>query len=223
MLLFVAAYEANVRTRSRPTQMKDTCIALRERFTLREFVQARMPDNWARYIRHSSELLIKPGQHRARIGDVLAQTIMSWSSNASAEARSEYDVIVKQLAILLPRYEVVADDPNHKSVVLERRHWADAIFDIENSAIRHGDQRWTNVELRCATAGSTKTSPAQPIRKGGARPIDDHKHIAKFQRQRAASPKLTIRAFVLKHDKDIVGASVEAKVRRIQRKMGPLD
>ena len=165
-------------------------------FTLREFVQARMPDKWARYVRYSSELLVKPGQHRANCGEIVEQTFMSWRSRASAEARSEYDLIVSELKVLLPGYEVLGDDTNHKSVVLERRHWADAIFDIEHSAIQHGNQRWTNVELR--PVGARIVEPSMDRRddtRGGAIPIDDGKHIANYQRERMVNPKLTVRSF----------------------------
>jgi hypothetical protein len=33
------------------------------------------------------------------------------------------------------------------------------------------------------------------------------------------NPKLTVRSFVLKHDKDIEGATIHAKVRRLQNKI----
>lgn len=178
-----------------------------------------MPDKWARYIRHSERLLVKPGQHRANFGEIIAQTIMSRGSRAGAEACSEYKLIVRELKILLSGCEVLGDDPNHKSVVLERRHWADAIFDIENSAIRHGDQRWTNVEVRPASHGVVAPSvDRRSDTRGGARPLDDTKHITEYRTVQKDNPKLTVRSFVLKHDKEIEGATIDAKVRRQQKK-----
>jgi len=137
----------------------------------------------------SNIALIKPGQKSATIGEALAQHFWSEAREASAKAQSEYRAIVEQLKDLLPHYGMVADDANHKGVLLERRHWADAIFELENSAIRHGDQRWTNVEVREKTwnPGAETFAALLPGRasgRGGARPIDDDDaHVDKFLRE----------------------------------------
>jgi hypothetical protein len=195
-----------------------------QRLTLLEFVKANMPDNWARYAQQSKLVLIKPGQKSAPIGDALVQYLWPEVREASTKAQSEYKAIVEQLEDLLPHYEIVADDANHKSVPLERRHWADAIFELENSAIRHGDQRWTNVEVRGKSwkpgaEAPTALSPSRVSRRGGAQPIDDAVHVAKLQREREHNPNLSVREFVLKHDRKILGASVDAKIRRLQKRL----
>jgi hypothetical protein len=195
-----------------------------QRLTLLEFVKANMPDNWARYAQQSNIALIKPGQKSATIGEALVQHFWPEAREASAKAQSEYRDILEQLKELLPHYEIVADDANHKSVPLERRHWADAIFELENSAIRHGDQRWTNVEVREKTwkpGAETLAAllPSRASRRGGARSIDDDAHVDKFLREQRHNSNLSMREFVLKHSAEIRGTSVEAKIRRLQKRL----
>lgn len=195
-----------------------------QRLTLLEFVKSNMPDNWARYAQQSSITLIKPGQKSVPIGDALAQYLWPEAREASAKAQIEYRAIVEQLKDLLAHYEIVADDANHKGVLLERRHWADAIFELENSAIRHGDQRWTNVEVRAkAWKPGAETlaarSPGRESRRAGAQSFDDAAYLDGFRREKEHDPDLSVRRFVLKHDKEIKGANVEAKIRRLQKRL----
>jgi hypothetical protein len=195
-----------------------------QHLTLLEFVKVNMPDNWARYAQQR-KLLLRPGQKSLTTADTIIILIFRPDlMEASTKAQSEYEVIVEQLKDLLPRYEIVADDANHRGVLLERRHWADAIFDLENSAIRHGDQCWTNVEVRGkAWKPGAETlaalSPGRASRRGGAQSIDDTAHVAEFRRERKHNPDLSVRKFVLKHDKEIKGANVEAKIRRLQKRL----
>ncbi len=190
-----------------------------EPLTLRQFVKAKFPDNWAVYEQATHKLLIKPGQAKAPASDQLIQYFLPEAREASAKAWSAYDVIAKQLKDVLPNFVVVADDANHKSVVLERRHWADAVFELENSAIRHGDQRWTNVEVQVRPSTPLARPPARLAPQARRREeIDDAEHVAEFFRQLERNPDLTVHAFVLEHAEKIAGASREAKIRRMQER-----
>lgn len=195
-----------------------------QHLTLLEFVKETMPDNWARYAQQSSMAIIKPGQKSGSISEALANHFFPAAREANAKAQSEYNDIVNRLKDLMSNHEIVADDANHKTVRLERRHWADATFELENSAIRHGEQRWTNIEVRKHSwqpaAGSLAAlSPGHEPRKGGAKSIDDDAHIAKFSQERERNSGLSIRKFVLDRDEEIQGTSVEAKVRRLQKRL----
>ena len=190
-----------------------------------EFVKAHMPESWQRYAHHAEIVLIKPGQTPRPFEDAIAQLILPRVREASAKAKAEHAAIVHQLKTLLLGYDVVADDLNRKCVPLERRHWADAIFELENSALRHGDQRWTNVEVR----GKSLSSPSRPSvgpsaalmsRHRGAKTIDDAKYVAEFLRLQAKNPNLSMNAFVLKRAAEIPGAGTPAsKARRLQRRV----
>jgi hypothetical protein len=200
------------------------------RFTLQEFMAAMMPESWARYRSASDIAQIKPWQKGKTIPEALADHWLPEIKDANSKAKSAYRVIVDALKDLLPQCEVVADDASHKCVLLERRHWADAIFEFENNAIRHGDQRWTNVEVRTKVQHvEMLRTPAEaspfPTRrkKGGTRLINDDRHIEKFLRERRRNPSLTMRAFVFRHTKKIKGASDNARVRRLQKKLADLD
>jgi hypothetical protein len=202
-----------------------------QRFTLLEFVKGKMPDSWARCLSQVDVAVIKPWQKTVLIGEVAYQLLSPTARDANAKAQTEYRAIVEKLKDLLPSYEVVADDANHNSVLLERRHWADATFEIDVSAIRHGDQRWTNVEIRevarfaqAQNAGSVAALPSGPSPTGSqqARSIDDGRHVAKFLQERATNPDLSVRTFVLRHDAEIKGGSLIAKIRRLQRRLRSL-
>jgi hypothetical protein len=202
-----------------------------QRFTLLEFIKEKMPDSWARCLSEVDVAVIKPWQKTVLIGEAAYQLLSPAARDANAKAKSEYRAIVEKLKDLLPSYEIVADDANHKSVLLERRHWADATFEIDVSAIRHGDQRWTNVEIRevarfaqAQNAGSVAALPPDltPTGSQQARLIDDGRHVAKFLREKARNPNLSVRAFVLRYDAEIKGGSPIAKIRRLQRRLQSL-
>jgi hypothetical protein len=75
------------------------------------------------------------------------------------------------------------------------------------------------------SAAATAAADAPPQRavksrgRGGNAQIIDDDHVTKFKQQKINEPSLTIRAFVLMHDKVIQGANVDAKVRRLQMKI----
>jgi len=199
-----------------------------QRFTLLEFIKDKMPDSLTRCLSEVDVARIKPWQKIVLVGEAAYQLLSPAARDANAKAKSEYRAIVEKLKDLLPSYEVVADDANHKSVLLERRHWADATFEIDVSAIRHGDQRWTNVEIRevarfarARNAGSVAALPPglSPTGSQQARSIDDRRHVAKFLRERVSNPNLSVRTFVLRHDAEIKGGSLIAKIRRLQRRL----
>ena len=104
--------------------------------TLLEFAKATCPDNWAKYAEEASKLLAKPGHSKALLSDAIIQQILPETREASAKAHSEHAAIVKRLKEVLSGYEVVADDAHHKAVVLERRHWADATFELSDRPAR---------------------------------------------------------------------------------------
>jgi hypothetical protein len=204
------------------------------RFTLQEFVAAIMPESWARYRSASDTAPMKPWQKSRTIPEALAEYWSPEIKEANSKAKLAYRAIVNELKDVLPHYEVVADDASHKCVLLERRHWADAIFEFENNAIRHGDQRWTNVEVRTKAQRvemlrRPAERPATPSpfptrrRKAGSRLINDDRHIKRFLSERRRNPNLTVRAFVMRHTRKIEGASDDAKVRRFQRKLEDVD
>jgi hypothetical protein len=141
------------------------------RFTLLEFVKAKMPGRWAAYSKHADDGWIMPG-YPAELAVSAAQTpeIRDARTRALAEERA----IVEKLKALLSRREVLADDAEGKEVLLGRRHYAGAKFDIGNNAIQHGDRCWTAIEVREALKAGphsvsetvVKTAPSLGRRRG---------------------------------------------------------
>jgi hypothetical protein len=139
-----------------------------KRFTLLEFVKDKMPDRWARYMQLRAPTPF--GMHSLGVVNLFHPEGRTFLNQVG----SEHDAIVEDLKKLLPDCELVADDASGRQLTLERRHWADAQFEIEKSAIQHGKQRWTNIEVREALKAGpplvsetvVKTEPALGRRRG---------------------------------------------------------
>jgi hypothetical protein len=190
--------------------------------TLLEFVKVTCPDNWAKYAEEAGKLMAKPGHSKALVAHALAQQFFPGTREANAKAHSEYAAIVKLLKDVLPQYVVVGDDIHHKATVLERRHWADATFELENSALWQGDQRWTNVEVRSPSPralSSAHRTGMLPATKMGAKKMDDAKYVDELLRLRVKHPTMSVHAFVSKRETVIPGANLMAKVRRLQKRL----
>lgn len=65
----------------------------------------------------------------------------------------------------------------------------------------------------------TPVGPVGASRRGGHTQIDDTTHVERYRRRLADEPSLTVRAYVLAHDREIPGANIDAKVRRLQIKV----
>jgi hypothetical protein len=138
---------------------------------------------------------------------------------ADAKARHEQADIVLRLKRLLGDHTMVGDDANHKQVALERRHWMDATIDIYNSSVTHGAQTWTNVEIRPRRSTNDPIARFTPRTARAHSWINDIAMIKAFLQTRKSKPELSVRVFVLEHEREIKGSSPEAKIRRIQRKL----
>lgn len=124
-------------------------------FTLLEFTKEKLPDRWARY----AQLRAAPSMQ----GLLVFVNLLHHEGRKSLDqVASQHHAIVEDLKKLLPEHKLVADDASGRTVTLNRRHWADATFEIEKSAIQHGKQRWTNVEVRERAQGASQASMPVP-------------------------------------------------------------
>jgi hypothetical protein len=188
--------------------------------TLLEFVKAEFSESWERYklFRAASA---RPRRNERTLPVAVVEHLWPETKQAADKAGIAYRDIVDQLKAILDRYVVVADDPNHRPVVLDRRHWVDAAIDVEESTIRHGDQLWTNVEVNQEAPGARRSY--RNVKPSISRAIDDSAHTDAFLRARERNPKLSVRAYVLEHYGEIEGPNLEAKVRRLQKRIQDLN